>query len=457
MSRRLAGFVFDTYDDVDGRVLRSVAPSPDSLPPFVKTAARLSEAETNQAPDSNFALVMIDEGRKLKKYACVDKGNTALSVVYLLKQAHLLPPQAVKIAASNLVDACRRHGLAAPAHLKTAAKTGMSPVCGGKSAKAYARSTKVAQLLFPTEENPKQSTINPTLGHVDGGRDDVEKRTNIQGVPGQNMMKVPTFHGKEKEKTAGVYGDAEGEVRTKQKSWRESPYLDMSGWDPAQAETAEEAPAPVRTLLDGSYPIDGYDQVKTAAAYFVENWRAFEPRKRHEYCVKLAERSAELGIEIPEDVERYGSTTYASDVDMYLGARRDYVQPEFHDGLELLQEKRAQISPEVFAEALYEFDKLAGLNYCWGEGAIADPWYSTFGPSLEKVAAKDWTYSEDGYRIHEEELKELALNGIDRLEKQFGQDFAKEFRKSPKSIFESMPRPNKMVIARMATEISEGM
>ena len=449
MSRRLAGFVFDTYDDVDGRVLRSIATSPDSLPSFVKTATRLSEDQVNQIPDSNFALVMLDQGLKFKKYATVDRGNTALSVVYLLKQAHLLPPKAVKVAASNLIDACQRHGLEVPDQLKLAAKSGISPV-SGRSFLPYAKTATADQVNVPGD---KQSTDNPQLGLHDAAMADVDQRTNMQGVPGQNVLEVPIFHGKEKIKTAAPEG---AEVRTKQKSWRESPYFDMSGWDPAKAEGAVEPKAPERTLMEGSYPIDGYDQVKTASAYFEENWRAFEPRKRHQYCVKLAERMGELGMELPEDVARYGSTDYAADVDMYVDSRKNYVQPEFHDGLELLKEKRAQVSPETFAEALAEFDKLAGIHWHW-DGCIVDPWRSTFGPSLAKVAAAEWVFDEDGYRINEAKLKELALNGVDRINKQFGHDFIKEFRKSPKTVFTSLPRPNQIVLARMAAELDEGM
>src|SRR5262249_7475709 len=118
---RLSGHIFDVYDDIDGQVLRSVVPAPSSLPPFVKTAARLTAEQRTRLPDDRFALVLLDEGAKLKKYAMVDRGNTALSVIYLLKQAHLLPPQAVRVAARNLIDACEVWDLETPEQLKLAA------------------------------------------------------------------------------------------------------------------------------------------------------------------------------------------------------------------------------------------------------------------------------------------------------------------------------------------------
>lgn len=447
--RRLSGFVFDTYDDAGGQVLRSVINDPSDIPPFVKTASRLTPSQIDALPDDKFALVLLDEGYKLKKYAMVDEGNTTLSVLYLLKQAHLLPPAAVKTAAHNLMAACQHYGLEIPQQLKMAAMTGMSPV-SGKSQHPYMRGAKVNHINFPVPSGPKESADNPTLGNHDAAWDDVSGRTNAAGSPGSNFMELPLFPQKEKVKTAAPAG---AEVIVKQKSWFESPYYDASGWDPMSTEP--EPALPERTLLGDNYPADSWAQVKTASIYFKENVRDFAPRDRHEYCVKLASRMDELGMDVPPEVERYGSTTYASDVEAYVEARRSYVLEEHHPALDLLLEKRAQVGPTAFAEALAEFDKATNLNWHWG-AQIADPWYSTFGPSLEKVAAADWRYDDCGTRINERDLERLARNGHERLTKSFGADFAKEFAKSPKAVFESLPTPNKLILARLASDQHNG-
>ena len=108
---RLSGYVFDHHDDVEGRIVRSAFSSYTEIPDFVKTAARLSESDVEALPDDQFALVLLDGGFKMKKYATVDAGNTALSVLYLIKQAHLLPKEALKLAATNLISACQVHDL----------------------------------------------------------------------------------------------------------------------------------------------------------------------------------------------------------------------------------------------------------------------------------------------------------------------------------------------------------
>jgi len=516
--RRLAGYVFDTYDDIDGRVLQSIVPSFDQVPDFVKTAHRLSGDEIQKLPDDNFALVMFDEGRKMKKYATVDKGNTALSVMYLLKQAHLLPAEAVKVAASNLVQACLMHGMEVPQLLKLAAAVGISGV-SAKSPSLFARGAKLFHAKM--KDQPNEFSENPQLGRHNAAVDnDLAQRANVNTTPGENFRELPVFSQKErklessggaiakmaysfgeaasdlgkqfttsagrhelaglggkavrglgytggalytgkvlkdavagKEKTAGVFTDAPGEVRTREKSFRELPYVDVSGWNPAEA-TVEDKKAPEQTLLHGHYPVDAYDQVKTASSYFEENWKEFHPRDRHEYCANLMPRLEKLGMEIPEDVARYGAQTYASDVDMYVDYRRPLVDSEFLPALETLKEKRAHVRPDTFAEALSEFDTISGLKWHW-DGVVPDPWKSTFGPSLEKVAAAEWCYDENGIRIDEDLLVNLATNGHTFVAKKFGADFAKEFAKSPKSFFEALPAPNKLIVARAAASYKD--
>lgn len=423
---RLSGYIFDHHDDANGQIIRSAFPAYADIPDFVKTASRLSDTEVEQAPDDQFALVLLDNGFKFKKYATVDKGNTALSVLYLLKQAHLLPRDAVKLAARNLVGACELYDLDIPEELIKAAETGHG----------------LKKVSSPSD---RESKMNPVLGVGDSAWDDVDTRTNREGTPGTNFLSFPLTY-KEKEKTASLYTQRE-------KSWREAPYYDASGWDPSDGSPEPEMPK--RTLLADKYPVDSYSQVKTASAYFSTNWREFHPRDRHTYCVKLASRMTELGMEIPPDMQRYGSTTYAADVDGYVGLRRQHVPEESHPTLNMLIEKRAQVKPDTFAESLAEFDLATGLRWEW-DGAVPDPWQSTFGPSFEKIAEEYWSWDKNGVRVTLEDLENLARNGHPLLTSTFGASFAKEFSKKPKEVFNSLPEPNKVIVARMASDRHSG-
>jgi hypothetical protein len=451
-----AGIVLDTYDDTNGEVLRELVPDVNDIPDFVKEAHRLTDDQAEKIPDDSFALVLVKEGQKMHKYATVDKGNTALSVAYLLKQAHYLPAKAVKVAASNLIEACTRYGLAVPEQLKIAAVTGISGV-SGKSQQPFLRKALNAEFEHKVPEPPKESTMNPALGRG-GVEDDVKKRTNMSGTQGENFLVAPPFSTKERlqddhVKTAAA--DAEtmallsNQAETKQRNWRTSPYVDVADWEPG-ATLQKEAQAPSRTLLRGKYPVDTYAQVKTAEAYFTEYKRQFHPRDRREYCIKLAARMADLGIRPSEAIEKYASSTYGADVDAYIAFRKSHVAEEFHPALDTLLEKQAMVSPETFAEALCEFDETTNLKYEW-DSRIPDPWASTFGPSLEKIAADEWIFDENGVRIDEADLQSLSRNNRPALVEAFGEAFADEFAKSPKVFFEALPTPNKLVLARMAS------
>jgi hypothetical protein len=424
----LAGLVFDVYDDTTGDTLKSVIPDAGNIPDFIKEAEMISPDRSRSLPDDAYSLVMINGGKKFRKYASVDKGNTALSVLYFLKQAHLLPDKAVKVAAHNLIEACNRFGMEAPNQLKQAA----------------------------APDPKRDSKENPMLGQPpsDG---DVKSRTNVDGVDGTNYMSSPPSlreDGEKEEysveKTAGAFGDSIGEVVTKHKNWRVSPYVDMEDWEPG-AHLVKKASAPQRTLLGGKYPVDSYDQVKTAEAYFTAGVRRFHPRQRREFCVKLAARMNELCIEVPDLIEKYASPGYGVDSDAYVSYRRGFVHEEFHPALDLLLEKRAQVSPDTYAEALCEFDQMTNLHYQW-DSQIPDPWSSTFGPSMSKVAEDDWVWDEGGVRIDEQDLENLSMNGYELVKKSFGEDFAKQFSKSPKTFFNALPTPNKTVLGRLAMD-----
>jgi hypothetical protein len=118
---KLSGLVLDIYDDPDGEVLREVFPSHEDIPDLIKEARQITPEEREQLPDDVFSLVLIDEEASLRKYACVDPGNTALSVEYFLKTAHRLPAEAQKTAAQNLMVACGWYGIEPPAELEKVA------------------------------------------------------------------------------------------------------------------------------------------------------------------------------------------------------------------------------------------------------------------------------------------------------------------------------------------------
>lgn len=119
--QKLSGLVLDFKDDNDGEVLRSIWPSAEDLPDLVKTAQKITPELEKKIPDDLFAIVMHDGDVTLRKYACIDAGNTALSVEYFLKTAGKLPDEAQKLAAQNLLKACSWYGIEPPEQLEKVA------------------------------------------------------------------------------------------------------------------------------------------------------------------------------------------------------------------------------------------------------------------------------------------------------------------------------------------------
>lgn len=420
---KLAKVILDQYDDIDGDVLREYAPSLGGVPDFIKHASR----EVQNMADHEFALILLEGRNKLRKFATADKGNTAVSVLYFIKNAAMLPPQVVQPTAQRLVDACLLHDILPPDVLTKLAQEewGVS----GMTQSFYTPGAEALDSSKNYHKDPENAKKKDGLGK-DTEDIDLELRTNMKGVAGSNFFKVPTMTAKERVAT--------------EMAKTASPYYDASQWEP----TVEEAYAGTHHLLDGKYPVDTYGQTKQAAEYFGENWKAFTPRERREYCVKLASRMDELGIESTDKVNSYSGTEYSPFVDSMLTFRKTRTPEEMHPVLDTLMEKRAFVSPTIFAEALEDFDVETGLNWDW-DAAVPDPWVSTFN---EKLASDTFTFDANGVRTGEDELRDLALNGKELVEKQFGPTFMEGFAASPLDVFRSLPLPNKLVLARLASD-----
>lgn len=434
---KTAGVVFDFYDDPNGSLLKKAFPTPQDLPDIIKTAHILTADEREVLRNEAFALVMVNEGKHLRKFACVDAGNTALSAMYFLEHFRSLPSEAIKVACANLIEACEEFGLPTGHLAKVAASHGMSR-----------KRDPMRQSQFVSEDG------------------EWAQRTNILSEKGSDGGKVMTTASTMK--TAGIGRElavntaanlastgiiaggafAAGRASGKQKK---ANIVDVTDSEPdvwfAQREVEHSA-------LDGRYPLDSYADVKHAVAYFADSHLEMTPEDRHEYCVKTASRARELGIETSELIDRYGSTEYAYDVDAHLAGRRAICPAEFKPVYNELQEKRAMIEPTQFVELLKEADEAANLHWYWGAD-ISDPYFATFGGNSEKLAS-EWSWQgRVGDYVNAEQLKNLALNGRPLVHKHFTSDMTNAFCKDPVTIFKSLPDDTKAILARLANDLGK--
>lgn len=533
---KTSGVVIDFYDDLNGSLVKKAFPTAEALPEGVKTAHILSQEERDVLRDEAYALILHNEGSLLRKFACVDEGNTILSCLYFEENAELLPQEAMKTAAANLASFCEDFGLEPTPFVKMAAelkkdeeaksgmgrtrdpmrqpmvgdeadwsaRTNLVSVRGGSDSGRViptANQMKTAQMMpgMPGGTMPAPSTTpaaaSPMMGKkpVGGGTAPMpmpkvasggktlrakEPKVNLDSFHKLNPEADPRRgalttdkrdvgvsqvnppqqnHTPHKDQNTFSVGPGQGdlEVNYKQTMWpKVANRIDVSGKDPevyVQKKTASIY------ALGNKYPLDSYVDVQAAVSYFDNNWTDMSPVDRHEYCVKTASRANDLGIEISELMDRYGSQSYSADVEAHLSARKANSEKEFHELFDTLKEKRSSIQPDVFVGLLQQADEAAGLNWYYG-GSIADPFLSTFGPSVEKLAGVAWSWqSRVGDHVNCEQLDKLAKDGHGVLKKYFTHDLIAGFMKDPVTVFESLPEDSKTILARLANGEFDGL
>jgi hypothetical protein len=484
----LSGLVLDVYDDFGGHVLRSIYPSLEAIPDSVKTAAVATGADYANLPDDVFALVLVNNGEKLRKFACVDKGNTILAVQYFLKNAHKLPAEAQQRAAENLKVACSWYDLMVPEPLE-------------KVAIGLLQAAMAVPIAKGTHQTIKENlAANHDLGQMGAGvvtprmRDEYlgRKTAEINGSPDMPLQPPGSLAVKPTKtvvaKTAHIgrlvsksKGDTDVEPDIVHPPTAEQgdslpqahhmkPTVNVSNQEPPKP--LHEKKASIFALPDEQkYPLDSYAQVRAAASYFDKYASYMPPPTRRDYAVNLVRRAEDLQIDTSDLVRKYGAGTFApeEEIKAAFDARRLEVSHD-KEALALLGEvekvarfrmwKTASAdTPRVYApdevvELLAEFDKRAGLEHHY-DRTISDPYYSIYGfeKSAENAAFSEVVGNE---MVTEADLRRLSRIGAQSVKMTFGMDFQEEFLKDPVGIFKSMPLDQKKMLMRMANSTQPG-
>lgn len=444
---KTAGVVFDFYDDPTGSLLKQTFPTKEELPEMVKTAHILTPKERDVLRDEAYALKLDNDGMVMRKFACVDAGNTLLSMLYLEQAAEVLPDEAVKLASVNLVEFARDFGMKpTPFVLYKAAASGMSrtrdsmrqPVVGDEA--DWAQRTNLVSVRGGADSGRVIPAANQmkTAG-VEGGGATLTDDVKDNGPDKKNPAK-PT-PGPLKDPNSFAVGPGKGDLEVNYKHG----VLDISGKGakPMSKKSAAEHSAM------GHYPLDSYGDVLAAIQYFDEHRTEMTPEQRHAFAVPVTNRIEELKIKTSSEMlSRYGSTEYSPDLEAHIASRKANAPKEFADSYNLLKEKRSSVTPDQFVELLTEVDTACGLNWYWG-GAISDPYLATFGGKEKSASADPWSWKgANGESVNAEQLQALAQT--DAISQNFSSDVAEAFGKDPVGIFESMPATTKTIMATLA-------
>lgn len=388
------GTIIDLYDDPMGSVLKTKV-AYAQLPDYIRSADYQTEEKLASLPDDAFALIMVDNGKAMRKFACVDKGNTALSVLYFMETKDKLPEEAQKIAAANLLGYCMAFGLDVPTQVKKIAGVKMKEKDGDLSGTE----------IMPLQSNPNKA-------------DDADSQLNA-------TIK----------KTAALYVDVTGKAP-----------------EPKFVKQAHSNYA-LHKYGQGRFPLDSYGDVLEANRWFEENGKTLHPTDRQEYCTKLAARADQLGISVTSTIRKYASTTFAPEMEVRaaVGTRMQFWQsdsPE-RDTLKGMLDKYASAKPEAFCAELTKFDIDHGINHYWDDYVI-DPVASTFG--MTKQA--EWTWTQGADRLTDEVLTRGVRDGkkIHEICTLYGKDLASEIVENPNTVFDSLPLDSKRIIARILND-----
>lgn len=193
------------------------------------------------------------------------------------------------------------------------------------------------------------------------------------------------------------------------------------------------------------YAMPDENHVKIASAYFKKYAYELSPQNRHMFAANVLNRANELNVSLSntEHLEKWASENYNSHINYHIEQRRSLVRDDTSTTLNKLASMKDSADPETFARALHEFDKAAGLEKYY-DTHITEPWEATMG--IEKQAS--WMADVDGGTLTEVDLQKVAQSG--KLRSHFGEAFHNQFAKHAVQIFESLPTPEKVVIAQIA-------
>lgn len=435
-----AGLVLDLYDNPMD--LRSIFKSLDEVPETIKTAHRLSSDDLAALPDDSFALVLMNGGDRLRKYACVDRGNTELSIAYFFKHGHKLPFEAQKTAAANLLVACGWYGIDAKDELEKVAGLGLIGTALLAPSLIKGTHSQIKDNLNAV--HAAGGVVTPQQQHALGAMMKGAEASGTGLMPYQDPGKL-TPSGVSKPGLSNTSAQKTAEEAAAQKHMK--PHVSVLGKSAARKPQTKVAQS---YAYGNVFPLDNYVQVKRASGYFEENQLRMTPEMRHTFAANLVKRASPLGIRLSVLAQHCGSEAFApiEQIKVAMDTRHPHITEKQAAVLDALFDHRAELGPDQFCEVLSEFDKHAEIDWLYGR-AILDPFESTYG--LQKVAEDEgdnWINGND--YITKKQIENYAVTAGNTLQADYGPDFFKEFRRDPWSIFSSLPVEQKRRIARAA-------
>ena len=358
-----AGVVLDVYDDVSGHVLSSILTRE-------KVAGRpLTVADRGEIKKKNFALPA------QRKYPIHDRSHARAALAMAAKNGN--PQEQARVQAAVY----RRYpGIGAktasvelPPLLKAASLLPLERYAqvpdrnfalilhnGGEPLRKYAMHDS-AHLTLSTLYFLECGHLLPKEAQAVAANNLVQAHSWYDSKPPAALQKVADLIGTEVMPRGTLRGKSirvnpSKHVSTASKVASASftdPNVDVQRLMPPAREVAYE---PTHTCLQGQYPIDSYEQIKTAEEYFDEYAHEFSPLDRREFAVSLTKRAEDLGIPISGRALDYSGSNFGPHILAEIEKRAaNFSGDPQGDVYTTLKKKVAsgQVSPDMTAAALY--------------------------------------------------------------------------------------------------------
>lgn len=249
---------------------------------------------------------------------------------------------------------------------------------------------------------------------------------------------LPAVVGLAKEATSNLYYESEPLTKTA-----------------SVKEVSLEKIAQVQDIGDNythaQYAMPSPSHVKMAGKYFDEKLDKIPMEYRHKYAAAIQRRARELGMPVQGGtVAKYASDHYSGMVDAHIQSRATLLEvadPAHKDSLQKLAAAKKSVSPSEFAQALFAFDKKAGLSRYYGS-YLKNPFEATFASEPDQYAG--YRTKVAGTSINSDDLRKLAIEKYAKIKDYFGASLADEFKRDPTPIFESLPMDSKEIFVGIA-------
>lgn len=408
----LAGLRLDVVDDPD--LIKD-----SEMPELVKKATKMSRVISSKDYSSmnrdDFALViMTKNGHHIPKYPIHDKVHAWAANETFNKTAHRLPPDARVIAATFIKRACKFYNI--PYH-KTLDLMSMDDLTDN----SYGWNKK-SNLISQNQEREPIEAIVPL---------DPEESGSLYG----SSYQMPNADSESDKRSRSILLSKNVKNTTR------------SVLSEKVANAYPDSDFGIVTNNKRLYPMFTKELMAEAQIQFDKNAEKMAPKFRREFATKIASKLQRTGWPCFAKLSNYVGNEFSPELRNSIRIRKGFLcEVEDQNSYEVLYEKRAMLGPEKFAELLEGLDKHYGLDRYW-DNKLLDPYATTYSHKTAGEYTDTYLWDSGEEVVSGLQIKKLAeepslLAGF------LDPDIIKAFMVDPIDIFESLPRPQKMLIVR---------